>query len=86
MDLPVKNLSSDDAVVAVLLEQLWLGCEVAAYLAKPFDSRIIFILFTGLPDKEVIVILVFIVFLFVYNTPVPGIEVLDTGGVWSTAG
>ena len=45
--LPVKNLAGDDAMVAMLLEQLRQRCEIAANLSKPLDSRNVMMFFTS---------------------------------------
>ena len=45
--LPVKNLAGDDAMVAMLLEQLRQRCEIAANLSKPLGSRNVMMFFTS---------------------------------------
>ena len=44
----MENLAGDDAMVVMLLEQLRQRCEVAPDLAKPFYSKIISVLLTGM--------------------------------------
>ena len=78
----MKNLSSNDAVVAVLLEQLGQGREIAAYLAKPFQESLELLSFLCL----CLCLSLPLSLLLSLSLSSPGIEVLDTSGVWSSAG